>query len=231
MDPSKIGIKVAAEAVDSCYAPIVQSGGVYDIKPSASSDKRKLTPDVIICSVGARYKSYCSNVSRTFMVDAPKKVEKMYATLVALYDACLEQMVPGNELKSVLEGAKNFLKKKDPELINYLPKTLGFAIGLEFRDSSNVLNGVNGNKFTAGMVFNLSVGFQNIPLTEEDKKESPEAVQKLSVFSLLLADVVAVLPEGAPEVLTKFSKEFGDVSYNMSGQVLACTTTFFFFLR
>ena len=240
LDPSKIGIKVAADAVDACYTPIVQSGGVYDIKPSAQSDEKRLSADVILCSIGARYKGYCANVSRTFMVDAPKKVEKTYATLVALYDACLEQMIPGNELRHVLEGAKAFLKKKDPELLNHLPKSLGFAVGLEFRDSTMVLSGLNTAKFAAGMVFNLSVGLHNVPLTEADKKGSPsEAVQKLSVFSLLLADVVALQAEGVPEVLTKFSKDFGDVSYNIGGKVgllrwnyldMACAFLSFFIL-
>lgn len=221
LDPSKINVKVSADAVDACYTPIIQSGGVYDIKPSAVSDEKRLTADVILCSVGARYKGYCANVSRTFMVDAPKKVEKTYATFVALYDACLEQMVVGNELRNVLEGAKTFLKKRDSELLNHLPKTLGFAVGLEFRDSSMLLNGTNPNKFVPGMVFNLSVGLHNIPLSEEDKKGSPDSVQKLTVFSLLLADVVAVQAEGVPEVMTKISKEFGDVSYNIGGKVIA----------
>jgi len=218
LDPSKINIKVSADAVDACYTPIIQSGGVYDIKPSAVSDEKRLSADVILCSIGARYKGYCANVSRTFMVDAPKKVEKTYATFVALYDACLEQMIPGNELKNVLDGAKAFLRKRDPELLNHLPKSLGFAVGLEFRDSSMLLNGTNTNKFTPNMVFNLSVGLHNIPLSEEDKKGSPDSVQKLTVFSLLLADVVSVQAEGVPEVLTKISKEFGDVSYNIGGK-------------
>jgi nucleosome binding factor SPN SPT16 subunit len=219
LDPSKIGIKVSADAVDACYTPIVQSGGAYDIKPSALSDKKLLSADVILCSVGARYKGYCANISRTFMVDAPKKVEKTYKTLLALYDACLEQMIPGNELKSVFEVAKKFLQKRDPELLIYLPKSLGFAVGLEFRDSAMVLNATNATKFAPGMVFNLSVGLHQIPLSEEDRKGATEAVQKLTMFSVLLADVVAVQGEGVPEVLTKFSKDFGDVSYNIGGKV------------
>ncbi|KAJ1431655.1 FACT complex subunit-domain-containing protein [Ochromonadaceae sp. CCMP2298] len=216
MDPSKISIKVAQDAVDSCYNPIIQSGGHYDIKASALSDKHNLSPDVILCSIGARYKSYCANLSRTFMVDAPAKVEKCYATLVALYDACLEQMIPGNQLKNVVEGARAFLTKRDPELLNHLPKSLGFAIGLEFRDSTMLLNHTNTNTFLAGMVFNLSVGLHNIPLSAEDTAGGTDAIQKLQVFSLLLADVVAVQAEGVPDVLTKHSKDFSDVSYNFN---------------
>eukprot|EP01036_Dinobryon_divergens_P021631 gene21631-29696_t len=37
-------------------------------------------------------------------------------------------MIPGNEIKDVLEGAKDYLNKKDPSLLPFLPKTLGFAI-------------------------------------------------------------------------------------------------------
>lgn len=211
---------MSPEAVDLCYAPIIQSGGEYDIKVSAASNASNLSADVILCSLGARYKGYCANVSRTFMVDAPPKIEKTYATLVALYNACLESMLVGNEMKDVVEEAKNFLKKKDPSLLNHLPKTLGFAIGLEFRDKTLLLNNVNNTKFTAGMVINLSVGLHAVPLSAEDKAGAPESIQKLNTFSLLLGDVVCIQAQGIPEILTKISKDFSDVSYNISGKVL-----------
>jgi nucleosome binding factor SPN SPT16 subunit len=111
-DPSKIGVKVSSELVEICFTPIIQSGGKYDIKVSAQSNADILSSDIIICSLGARYKNYCANVSRTFIVDAPPKVEKTYATLIGLYDACLDQMVPGHELKDVIEAARAFLTKK-----------------------------------------------------------------------------------------------------------------------
>lgn len=41
---------------------------------SAQSDERNLSYDVILCSMGARYKSYCANVSRSFFINPPKKV-------------------------------------------------------------------------------------------------------------------------------------------------------------
>jgi len=61
---------------DWCYPPIVQSGGVYDLKPSAVSNNDYLHADTIICSLGVRYKSYCTNISRTFLID-PKKVIRL----------------------------------------------------------------------------------------------------------------------------------------------------------
>jgi nucleosome binding factor SPN SPT16 subunit len=215
-DPSKIGVKIAADVVEICYAPIVQSGGKYDIKVSAESNNDLMSPDIIICSLGARYKSYCANLSRTFMVDAPPKVEKTYGVLIALYNACLEQMIPGHELKDVYESAKKFLATRDAALVNHLPKSLGFAIGLEFRDPTLVINEKTSHKFSDGMVFTLSVGFHNVPLTPEDKAKATDAYKKMSAFSLLIADTVRVQAAGVPEILTKAPKEFMDVSYNIS---------------
>jgi nucleosome binding factor SPN SPT16 subunit len=228
-DPSKINVKISKDIVESCFSPIVQSGGKYDIKVSASSNSDNLSPDVIICSLGARYKGYCANVSRTFMVDAPPKVEKTYALLVKLYDACLEKMIPGNELKDVLKEARSFLEKekKDTSLASYLPKTLGFAIGLEFRDSSLVLNDSNTSKFLDGMIFNLSVGLQNVPLGPDDKAKSPATYQKISTFSLLLGDTVRIQSSGIPDILTRVSKEFADVSYNINEKVSVAVTIAF----
>jgi len=58
---------------DWCYPPIVQSGGDFDLRPSAVSNNEYLHAGTIICSLGVRYKSYCTNISRTFLID-PKKV-------------------------------------------------------------------------------------------------------------------------------------------------------------
>eukprot|EP01035_Chromulina_nebulosa_P019212 gene19212-25063_t len=216
-DPSKINLKVSSEVVESCYNPIIQSGGKYDIRISAVSNSDILSSDVIICSIGARYKSYCANVARTFLIDAPIKIEQTYNTLLSLYNKSLEAMVVGNELKDVYETAVSFLTTKSSDLLPHLPKTLGFAIGIEFRDGTLVLNGNNKVKFTENMVFTLSIGFQNVPLSDEDKETSlSESIKKLNVFSLLLSDTVRIMKEGAPDILTKVSKEYSDISYNIS---------------
>jgi len=217
MDPSKINVNISTDSVDSCYTPIIQSGGKYDIKVSAISNPDQLTADVILASMGARYKGYCANVSRTFMVDAPPKVEKTYGILLSLHNYCLEQMIAGNEIKTVVEKAKAFVEQKDATLLPTMSKVLGFAMGLEFRDATSTITEKNATKFEDGMVFTLSVGFHNVGLNEEEKSKASAAMQKLSVFSVLLADTVRISKVGAAEVLTKLSKEFGDVSYNISG--------------
>jgi len=81
-DPSKINLKVPADDVASCYYPIVQSGGKYDLRISAQSSSDALSHDIITVSLGARYRMYCSNIARTFLVDPPKKVSETYEILL-----------------------------------------------------------------------------------------------------------------------------------------------------
>lgn len=58
-DPSKINVKLKADMVDISYPPIVQSGGVYDLKAGASNDERPLQYDVVLMAIGAaRFPSF-----------------------------------------------------------------------------------------------------------------------------------------------------------------------------
>ena len=73
---TKLPSTLNTDFVDICYPPIIQSGGVFSLKPSAISSDENLDSGIILCSLGARYKSYCSNIGRTFMID-PTKVFKI----------------------------------------------------------------------------------------------------------------------------------------------------------
>lgn len=166
-DPSKIKLNVPREAVESCYFPIIQSGGDYDFKVSAQSNDENIKFDVITVSLGARYQTYCSNIVRTFLVDAPKQVTKMYEILLGMHEACLKAMVPGKPLKNVYAVAVKYLTDEGKEnLISSLPKTLGFGIGIDFRDTNLLLNKTNTLNFRPGMVFSLAVSLAGLKLSE-----------------------------------------------------------------
>ncbi len=47
-----------AEHIESCYTPIIQSGGKYDLRASATSNDDPMHAGVIVASLGARYKGY-----------------------------------------------------------------------------------------------------------------------------------------------------------------------------
>merc|ERR1719469_443291 len=164
-EPSKIKLSLPKEHVQSCYFPIVQSSGQYDIRISAQSTDKPLKYDIITVSFGARYQLYCSNIARTFLVDPPKYVSDTYETLLGMHQACLNAMIPGKPLKAVYLGAVAYLKSaKKEELVKHLPKHLGFSVGVDFRDPTLLLSGKNQIIFRQGMLFSLTVGFADVEL-------------------------------------------------------------------
>ena len=71
-------LQVDWDSTEFCYAPIVQSRGTstgYDLRANAESSMDMMAhKGVLLVAVGMRYKAYCSNVGRTFIVDPSKVV-------------------------------------------------------------------------------------------------------------------------------------------------------------
>jgi len=218
-DPSKISLNVPKDNVETCYFPIIQSGGTYDFRVSAQSNLNNIKFDVITVALGARYQLYCSNVVRTFLVDAPKAVTKAYDTLLGMHTAALKAMVPGKPLKYVYATAVKYLRDEGKEhLVSCMPKNLGSAVGLDFRDSNLSLNNKNTVQFRRGMVFNLACSFSGLKLSESAKASlnSNSAIKNLSEYGLMIADTVAIKSGDGAEVMTKMGKNPTDISYTIN---------------
>ncbi|GAB0494570.1 hypothetical protein MMPV_005864 [Pyropia vietnamensis] len=212
LEPSSVRLPpgIRKENIDACYAPIVQSGGVYNLLPSAQSDNRKLAANCILVSLGSRYAGYCANASRTFLVDFSADQRRNYETLLAAQEAVLAALAPGKMLKDAYAAAVAVLAKEGRELEAKLGKNVGFGMGVEFRESALLLNARNEHVVRSGMVFNVSVGLSG--LKDSDK----------GTYALLVADTV-VVPEGGPpststpeSILTSgIRKNFSDISYSL----------------
>ncbi|CAK9181182.1 unnamed protein product [Ilex paraguariensis] len=211
LEPAKIKVKLKAENVDICYPPIFQSGGNFDLRPSASSNDDFLYYDsasVIICAIGSRYNSYCSNIARTFLIDSNEMQNKAYEVLLKAHEAAIGALKPGNKVNTVYQAALPVVKKDAPDLVGNLTKSAGTGIGLEFRESGLSLNAKNDGILKAGMVFNVSLGFQNLQ-TQSKKPKSQN-------FALLLADTVIVTDNGHDVVTRLSSKAVEDVAYSFN---------------
>ncbi|KAL1536333.1 FACT complex subunit spt16 [Salvia divinorum] len=210
-EPARIKVKLKADNVDICYPPIFQSGGQFDLKPSATSNDDYLFYDntaVIICAMGSRYSNYCSNVARTYLINANSLQSKAYEVLLKAHNAAIAALKPGNKAVDVYMAAVTVVKNEGPEFSPHLTKSAGTGIGLEFRESSLSLNGKNDKILKTGMIFNVSLGFQNLQIETNNPK-----TQK---FSLLLADTV-VIGETTSEVVTSTcSKAVTDVNYSFN---------------
>ncbi|KAJ0964081.1 hypothetical protein J5N97_029203 [Dioscorea zingiberensis] len=199
LDPLKVKVELKAEKVDICYPPIFQSGGEFDLRPSASSNDDDLYYDstsVILCAIGSRYNCYCSNVARTYLIDANPMQRKAYKVLHKAHDAAIAALKSGNKVSAAYQAAVAVVEKVAPEILRHLTKTAGTGIGLEFRESGYSLNSTNDRVVKPGMVFNVSLGFENLQAQTKNPKTEK--------FSLLVADTVVVVGCGLPpEVLTQ----------------------------
>ena len=197
---SVLKLKLEPENVSSCYEPIVQSGGEYSLKPSWQSTDEPVKTGVVLCSLGARYKSYCSNVGRTFLIEPTKAQERTYRVVLKMQEVALEAIKPGASFASVRAAVVGMLEAEHPELAPKLPKSLGFCTGIEFKESTLSLSAKCGTALlAAGMTLVLATGLDRVE--NEDAKGEADAH-----YSMQLVDTVLVTAAGKPEVLTASAK-------------------------
>ena len=161
-------------STDWVFGPIIQSGGRYDLRASAVSDNKNLTPGVIIASLGIRYKNYCSSMARTFFINPSKvsstldlqidvqKQESYYSILLETRQEALKVLKAGAEIRDIYNHIHAFVESKNPMLADSLVKNIGFGTGIEYRDSVLLLSAKNTHKLKENMTMILSIGFADL---------------------------------------------------------------------
>lgn len=190
--------------LDTCYPAIIQSGGNYSLKFSVISDKNFLHFGAIVCSLGARYKSYCSNISRTLLVNPTDGIQENYNFLLNLEEEILKLLVPGKKLSDVYEAGLSFAKKEKPGLVDALTKMFGFGTGIEFRESSIIIGPKCSAVVKKGMVFNVYVGLSPLTNKEATDKEG-------KTYALFIGDTVLVNEDAPATVLTQSKKKIKNI--------------------
>ncbi|CAL4122106.1 unnamed protein product, partial [Meganyctiphanes norvegica] len=188
------------QQIEPCYPPIIQSGGNYALKFSVSSDKNNLHFGAIVCCMGVRYKNYCSNICRTFMVNPPEKMQKDYEFLLEVFDVLINKLQAGVKLSTVYEELTSHVKSKRSDLAEKFTKGAGFGMGIEFRESSLVIGPKTTLKAVKNQVFNVNIGFSGLKNSEGKDAESKE-------YSLFIGDTVVVNDGQPATILTSSSKK------------------------
>lgn len=196
---------IDASSLELCYPPIVMSGGKYKLKYSASSNNDKMHFGAIICSMGMRYKSYCSNITRTFLVNPSEKISSIYTLLLNAMDHLIGELKEGAKLSDVYKSTVNFVKKENPSLVDKLTKNFGSIIGIDFRESAFIISPNCDAIVKKGMVFNVNIGFDGL-----ENKEASDAKGKN--VALFLADTVLANEGEAATVLTLCKKKLSKIA-------------------
>ena len=184
------------DQLDWAYGPVIQSGGKYDLKLTATSDDNNLHAGTIIAGLGLRYKSYCSMLTRTYLVDPNKSQESNYKLLLSIHETIIKEAQEGVVAKDLYNKALGIIRSKKPELEKYFVKNVGGGIGIELRDSTLTLNGKSSRVLKDGMTLCITTGFSDIPNPEPQDKTS-------KTYSLLISDTIRVRRDNATVVFTK----------------------------
>lgn len=191
------------DQLEWCYNPIIQSGKEFDLKPSAQSSNRNLVGDgVILASVGLRYKNYCSNIARSFLVDPTKLMEANYDFLLKLQAHIISIIKVGKTGAQIYQEAVKYIETENLDLVKNFTKNCGWLMGIEFRDSGFILNAKNDRVIKPGQVFSLTIGLND--LVNENTKNP---------YALLLADTIKINEEESPSILTDHLKSKAEVSF------------------
>ncbi|KAH6666749.1 FACT complex subunit-domain-containing protein [Halenospora varia] len=187
---SKMPNDFDAGQLDWTHGPIIQSGGKFDLKMSAQVDDEILHAGIIIASMGLRYKTYCSLIARTYLVDPNKSQESNYKLLFAVHNYIIKEIRDGASVKDIYQKALSLVKSKKPELEKHFLKNVGAGIGIETRDPTLILNAKSTRTLKDGMTLCITTGFTDV--------ENPNPQDKKSkTYSLVLSDTVRVTPSEA----------------------------------
>ena len=107
------------------FEPIVAFGKNSAIPHHMASNKKFVLPALI--DLGAKYKGYCADITRTFI---DKKGKKVYEIVEEALYMAIDNMVEGIKAKEVYELIEKFFKKHGYKMLH----GLGHSIGLKVHD-------------------------------------------------------------------------------------------------
>lgn len=143
-------------AVEFSFPPIV-SFGANGADPHHQPDKTVLKAgDSIVIDIGCRYRSYCSDMTRTlFYKHVPPEAQKIYSIVLAAHDKAIAAVKPGARFCEIDQAARSMIAAAGYG--KYFTHRTGHSIGLETHDFGDV-SSANPEELKPGMIFSVEPG-------------------------------------------------------------------------
>lgn len=111
--------------------------------------------------------------------------QENYNFLLQVEEEIIKELKAGAMICDVYEHGVKFVKNQRPELVDHLTKNFGFAMGIEFKESSLLIGPKTRAIVKKNMTFNVNVGFSNL--------SNPETTDKTAkIYALFIGDTVMV---------------------------------------
>jgi Xaa-Pro aminopeptidase len=170
------------------FSPIIASGPNASM-PHYGGDQRVIQEqDLMILDLGCRYKSYCSDTSRTFFVGEPTDEQREIYEIVRLSQEAGEAAVqPGATGEDVDRAARRVIE--DAGYGKYFFNRVGHGVGIAVHENPYIIEG-NDKPLKPGNVFSIEPG-----------------IYIAGKFGMRVENLVAVKPDGTAEALNKTTRE------------------------
>lgn len=144
------------EADGPAFLPIVASGKESAEPHHLALNKKIRNGEILLLDFGARYKGYCSDLTRTiFLGKAPQKLRKIYEIVLETQKEAIKKCRPGCLIKkSYQDAVLNFRKYKAER--NFL-HNLGHGVGIDAHEFP-ALGPAAKDVFESGMVITIEPG-------------------------------------------------------------------------
>ena len=117
----------------TCFETIVASGLCSAFPHGGCSDREIREGDLVVVDVGATYKSYCSDMTRTLVAGKPsEKQKKIYQIVKTAQEKAFEAVKPNVKAKDVDGVARKIIG--DAGYGEYFVHGLGHGVGLEVHE-------------------------------------------------------------------------------------------------
>eukprot|EP00761_Pharyngomonas_kirbyi_P013292 gb/GECH01013319.1/.p1 GENE.gb/GECH01013319.1/~~gb/GECH01013319.1/.p1 ORF type:complete len:1019 (+),score=315.15 gb/GECH01013319.1/:1-3057(+) len=196
--------KIDVNNLDLGFNSLIQSNGKFDFDANAAPDNNKMSDNgALIFRIGAKYKTYCSMIARTFFINPSKTQENNYELFEQLYQKLLNSVTPGKTLGQVASEMKEAIHSKAPDLEPYISDCFGFGIGINHCDTYLEIKEGNDVEIKSGMVFAVSLSAKNIP-----------AQNSSGTYAFYLGDTGFISDKCL--IVTQFPVASGEVCYTLS---------------
>lgn len=127
-------------AEEAAYPTIVASGPRGSRPHAEPSDRPIEEGDLVTVDVGARFRGYCADMTRTFAVGrAGEREREVYAAVLAAFEAALAELAPGRRAADVDLAARARLAEAG--LAERFGHGLGHGVGLEVHERPSLGRG------------------------------------------------------------------------------------------
>lgn len=150
----KIYEEIGAEGFS--FEPIIAYGANAADPHHEGDNSRVKEGECVIIDIGCKYKSYCSDMTRTvFYESIPEKSEEIYNIVLEANKRAINMVRPGVRFCDIDKAARDYIESRGYG--KYFTHRTGHSIGIDVHDLGDV-SSINRDIVEPGMIFSIEPG-------------------------------------------------------------------------